>query len=419
MSYFLPDWKSMTWGELATLEYGKGIRGYQNSAGKYPVFGTNGQIGWHEEYLCPKEGIIVGRKGAYRGIHYSHSPFFVIDTAFYIKPIIERSFNTRWAFYQLLDFDINNMDSGSAIPSTSRDAFYSIKLNVPPLPTQRKIASILSAYDDLIKNNLRRITILEEMTQNLYREWFVKFRYPGHENARFVDSPMGRIPQGWGVKILGSLITEHIGGGWGKDIEDKKHTQPGWVIRGTDIPNARICNIVHVPFRFHTNSNLKSRRLLPGDIVFEVSGGSKDQSLGRSLYISSELLSSFKGDDVICASFCKRIQPNSEKFASEILYLSFLDAYTSGEIEQFQVQSTGISNFKWTEYLEKESRCIPPLVIQERFRELIVPIFFEITTLGRKNAILQNTRDLLLPKLISGELDVSLLEINISKEEDS
>ena len=79
---------------------------------------------------------------------------------------------------------------------------------VPPLPTQRKIAAILSAYDDLIENNLRRIKILEEMAQNLYREWFVKFRFPGHQHARFTDSPLGRIPEGWEVVKLGTLLIE-------------------------------------------------------------------------------------------------------------------------------------------------------------------------------------------------------------------
>ena len=77
---------------------------------------------------------------------------------------------------------------------------------LPPLPAQRKIAAILSAYDDLIENNLRRIKILEEMAQNLYREWFVKFRFPGHQHARFIDSPLGRIPEGWEVKKVGNIL---------------------------------------------------------------------------------------------------------------------------------------------------------------------------------------------------------------------
>ena len=256
------------------------------------------------------------------------------------------------------------------------------------------------------------------MAQNLYREWFVKFRFPGYQHTRFTDSPMGQIPDGWEVKALGSLIAEHIGGGWGNDIEDDKHFEPAWVIRGTDIPDARSCNFPKVPFRYHAKSNLKSRCLMPGDIVFEVSGGSKGQPLGRSLYVSSELLAAFNGDSVICASFCKRIQPNSKHYASELLYLSFLDAYASGEIEQYQVQSTGISNYKWSDYLEKVSRCVPPVVLQNHFCEFCIPLFSEIATLGRKNTALRRTRDLLLPRLISGEVDVSELNIAVPEKAD-
>jgi len=305
---------------------------------------------------------------------------------------------------------------GAAQPKLGIYKIETIEIPLPTLPKQRKIAAILSAYDDLIDNNLRRIKILEEMTQNLYREWFVKFRFPGHQHARFTDSLLGRIPEGWEVVTLGSLIAEHVGGGWGNDVEDDKHTEPAWVIRGTDIPDARSCDFSKVPFRYHTKSNLKSRRLMPGDIVFEVSGGSKGQPLGRSLYVSSELLAAFNGDPVICASFCKRIQPDSKQYASELLYLSFLDAYLSGEIEQYQVQSTGISNFKWSDYLEKVSRYVPPIALQERFCELSVPLFSEIVTLGRKNTTLRRTRDLLLPKLISGEVDVSALDIAVPEE---
>ncbi|MEI6651824.1 MAG: hypothetical protein WCL42_04515, partial [Chlorobiaceae bacterium] len=247
-------------------------------------------------------------------------------------------------------------------------------------------------------------------------EWFVKFRFPGHEQARFVESPLGRIPEGWEVKSLGELILEHIGGGWGSDVENDKHTEPAWVIRGTDIPEGRVCNFSKVPFRYHSMSNLKSRRLKLGDIVFEVSGGSKGQPLGRTLFISSELLDAFHGDTVICASFCKRIKSDSKRYASELLYLSLLEAYDSGEIEQYQVQSTGISNFKWSDYLVKVCRCVPPVALQLSFCALIAPLFSKVAIIGRTNTNLRCTRDMLLPKLISGEVDVSELDIPIPEE---
>jgi len=90
------DWRDLCWGDLATLEYGRGLRDYHTSKGPYQVFGTNGPIGWHDEVLCSHPGVIIGRKGAYRGIHYSRAPFFVIDTAFYLEPKTE--LDLRWAY---------------------------------------------------------------------------------------------------------------------------------------------------------------------------------------------------------------------------------------------------------------------------------------------------------------------------------
>ena len=136
-------WRTIRWGEIATLEYGKSLRDYQAGVGRYVVFGTNGRIGRHDDALCNSEGIIIGRKGAYRGVHFSPEPFFVIDTAFYLKP--KADLDLKWAYFELLNFDINNMDSGSAIPSTSRDDFYSIPVNVPPVEIQRCFGRIVTA----------------------------------------------------------------------------------------------------------------------------------------------------------------------------------------------------------------------------------------------------------------------------------
>jgi type I restriction enzyme, S subunit len=137
-------WNRKRWGDIATLEYGKSLRDYRAEGGKYRVFGTNGPIGFHHEALCNSAGIVIGRKGAYRGIHYSRDPFFVIDTAFYLKP--KTPFDLKWAYYELLRFDINSMDSGSAIPSTSREDFYGIPVVVPPVRIQDAFGKIVGGW---------------------------------------------------------------------------------------------------------------------------------------------------------------------------------------------------------------------------------------------------------------------------------
>jgi len=309
----------------------------------------------------------------------------------------------RYFYYALRNIDLTNYGYERHFKYLRQE-----EIPVPSLPIQRRIAEILSAYDELIENSQRRISILEAISRALYRESFVHFRFPGHENHPRVASPLGDIPKGWEVKPLESLLVDHIGGGWGKDAPDRDHTEPAWVIRGTDIPSVRSSQVTGVPHRFHAPSNLRSRRLAAGDILFEVSGGSKGQPVGRTLLITPELLSAFDGD-VICASFCKRIRTDADGYGAELLYLSFLEGYESGEIEQFQVQSTGISNFKWTEYIAKTKRIIPPAPLRSRFREQLAPLFTGIATLGLQIQNLRRTRDLLLPRLLSGQVDVEVV----------
>ena len=143
----------MQWGDLITLEYGKPIKDKESANGPIPVYGTNGQIGTsHLKPLCEHPSFILGRKGAYRGVHYSDTPFSVIDTAFYAKPISDKV-DLKWAYYKFLTYDINRMDSGSAIPSTDRYEIYSIDVDLPDLVTQRRVVSVLELLDNKIQDN--------------------------------------------------------------------------------------------------------------------------------------------------------------------------------------------------------------------------------------------------------------------------
>jgi len=130
LNYEIPKgWYLINWSEISSLEYGKGLRNYRIGQGDVPVYGTNGQVGLTNKPLVAKPGIVIGRKGVYRGVHFSPVPFWVIDTAFYFEPKVKLSL--KWAFFELLRLDINSLESGSAIPSTSRDDFYEKKCVLP------------------------------------------------------------------------------------------------------------------------------------------------------------------------------------------------------------------------------------------------------------------------------------------------
>lgn len=275
---------------------------------------------------------------------------------------------------------------------------------LPPLSIQTTIASILSAYDDLIENNKQRIRLLEQMAEEIYKEWFVRMRFPGYETAKFVDG----LPEGWEKVKLKDCFQFYIGGGWGDDFPSGKNCEPAYVVRGTDIPAARIGNLNFEVLRYHSVSNLLSRKLKANDIVFEVSGGTESQSLGRTLLISTLLLDRFD-QDLICASFCKVIRVEQETISPVIIYQLLNRLYKTGETMLYQVQSTGISNFKFEKFIEGQNVLIPTKVIQHEFDKIICPMVDEIQVLGAKNQLLQQTRDLLLPRLISGKLSVEHL----------
>jgi type I restriction enzyme, S subunit len=307
---------------------------------------------------------------------------------------------------------IQSIAIGAAVPGINLGLLKNLDVVLPPITVQRKVVGLLSAYDDLIENNIRRIAILEGVAQAVYREWFVGFRFPGHEKVKQVNSPLGRIPEGWKVQTIGSTLDFHIGGGWGQESSTSEFSNPAFVIRGTDIPEARSMKVADCPLRYHTDSNIRSRRLVANDLVFEVSGGSKGQPVGRCLFVSDRLLRRFDGD-VICASFCKLIRANHSQLAPELLYQFLLQCYTDGTIEKYEVQSTGIKNFKFTVFLDSESLAVPPSKVQESFVTHVRPIMDAVHVLGKKTELLRSTRDLLLPKLISGQLDVEELDIDI------
>ena len=161
------------WGDLISLEYGKPVSDKDSVNGKYPVFGTNGQIGTSNlPPLCPHSSFVIGRKGAYRGVHYSDVPFSVIDTAFYVESKKPDILDIKWAYYKFLTYDINHMDSGSAIPSTDRYEIYSIDVDLPSIDVQKKIAAILSALDEKIAINRAINDNLADLLQTIYQGRF-------------------------------------------------------------------------------------------------------------------------------------------------------------------------------------------------------------------------------------------------------
>lgn len=276
-----------------------------------------------------------------------------------------------------------------------------LSIPFPPIETQHRIADILSAYDDLIENNQKQIKLLEEAAQRLYKEWFIDLRFPGYENTEIVDG----VPEGWKKISLSELIQDEIGGGWGEETVKDKCTNPAYVIRGTDINGIINGNITKIPFRYHVESNLKVRRLYDGDIIFEVSGGSKNEGVGKSLLICERLLKYLKFP-VICASFCKTIKITN-KYLSQYIFQFLQYSRKNGVLLEFEKKSaSSIINYRWKDFLQEQYLLEPNEVIIGQFNVIVGNAYNKIMLLSIEMETLQQARDRLLPKLMSGELEV-------------
>ncbi len=258
---------------------------------------------------------------------------------------------------------------------------------LPPLPVQRKIAAVLAAYDELIENNLRRIEILEEMAQGVYREWFVNFRYPGHEDVPLVDSPLGAIPEGWEAARFGTIA-----------VEVKEGVEPSALLE-----DERYVGLEHIPRESFTLTDsgsiadVKSRkwRFEAGDVLF-----------GRLRpYFHKVALAPFDG---ACSTDAIVIRPEAG-FEELVLQVAFSKEFvahavaTSGGTDRPRAKWRDLANFPIV---------LPPRQLRQAFSDAVRPIVNLTQVLARQNANLRSTRDLLLPKLVSGEIDVSDLDID-------
>ncbi|MFN8366062.1 MAG: restriction endonuclease subunit S [Candidatus Kapaibacterium sp.] len=292
-------------------------------------------------------------------------------------------------FFDIFQVRMKSIAVGAAQDNLSLEKLLTFKIPTPPLPTQRRIASILSAYDDLIENNVKRIKLLEEKAQLHYKELMQEMSYSKTKREEYIKD----------------CLAFYIGGGWGEEDYKEGFTQPAFVIRGTDIPDAKKGEVKGVPFRYHKESNLASRSMQAGDIVFEVSGGSKGQPVGRSILITEKMLQQF-GKPVMCASFCKMLRPN-ENVTPEFFYLYLLASHENGVIAQYEKHSaSNIVNYGFEEFIGEQKITIPKESELRAFTEKVRPIFTLISTLGEQNTKLREARDILLPRLMNGEIEV-------------
>jgi type I restriction enzyme S subunit len=309
-----------------------------------------------------------------------------------IEVLDKKELDKKFAYYLFNHKNVRSQirasASGVKVRHTSPERICQVKALIPPLLAQRKIAAILSAYDDLTENNRRRIRILEGMAQAIYREWFVHFRFPGHEKVKMVTSPLGPIPQGWEVKRLGDLC--HIVMGQSPKSEFYNEA-------GEGLPFHQ--GVTDFGIHFPTNRvycTVQNRTAEAGDILFSVRA-----PVGRINVAVTRM--------VIGRGLCAiRSRDDTQMFTLYELKEKFREEDTMGGGTIFKsVTKDDVDKIEFLQPLDK--------LIRE-FEELATPLFAHIGNLTKKNDNLCQTRDLLLPELISGEPDVGELDINVRED---
>lgn len=340
--------------DVVALNYGKSLPEGARSPGEIPVYGSGGITGTHHEALVRGPGIIIGRKGTVGSVFWEARDFFPIDTVYFAEPIKDGS-DRKFIYYLLKSLPLARMNSDAAVPGLNREAAYALRVQLPSPGVQRRVAAVLSSYDDLIENNRRRIALLEQSARLLYREWFVHLRFPGHEHVKVVDG----VPEGWARRALGGLATLN----YGKALKaDKRHPGPYPVYGSSGIVGSHRVGLSEGP------GIILGRKGNVGSVYWAPQGF----------------------------------------FAIDTVY--FIDADTSNlylyhALQNAQFISTDVAvpglnrDFAYSRPL-----LWPTTLLLDEFLRAVTPIYQQIDKLTQYAEKLRQARDLLLPRLMSGQI---------------
>lgn len=287
---------------------------------------------------------------------------------------------------------IKSMVGSSGRQRVQTDVVKNLEIDVPSLVEQEKIGSFLRAIDDKIALNDKINKNLEQQAQALFKKWFI-------DNPENVD---------WSTGTFRELIQSTLNGDWGKEKPTGNNTEKVYCIRGADIPEVKAGNKGKMPTRYILPKNLANKKLEAGDIVVEISGGSPTQSTGRCTAITQSLLDRYDSS-MVCTNFCKAIKPKNGYSLFVYYYWQYL--YEKGVFFSYENGTTGIKNLDFTGFIETESIIVPPFDKVQVFDGYCKSIFSQIFANGKQSEQLAFLRDTLLPRLMSGELDVSGIDL--------
>lgn len=383
----------MRFSDFITLQRGFDLPKSQMKEGPYPVVGSTSVIGHHDHFKALPPGVVTGRSGSLGTVQYIKQKYWPHNTSLWVKDF--KGNDPRYVYYQMKVMDFARFNAGAGVPTLNRNHLDSLEVDIPPLNIQRLIVEILSAYDDLIDNSLRRIQILELLSRNLYREWFSEFRFPGYENSSIDLAAPNAVPEGWVLKKLSEVAN---------------------VIRGRSYRSVDLANDGGLPFinlkcfnrdggfrrngiKRYTGTYGDQHKVKKGDILIAVT----DMTQERRLVARAALVPSLDKEFGIFSMDLVKLEIKDD-FPTLFLY-SFLRY--SGFSDQVKHYANGanvlhLSADRISEYLF----LMPTTELINSYLEKVTPVFELINVLENKIENLRASRDALMPRLLSGEINI-------------
>lgn len=373
------SWQDVTVGDVLTLQRGFDITKAQQSDGPYPVVSSSGVNSYHAEFKCDGPGVVIGRKGTLGTAFFLEGAYWPHDTSLWVKDF--KGNDPRFCYYLLKSLGLEKYDVGSSNPTLNRNHLHLLDTRAPAPSRQRRIADILSAYDDLIENNTQRIAILEDMARRLFEEWFIRFKFPGGN---------GEMPDDWCTGKFGNVATLR-----------KSKAKPGEHLSGRHyvpiecIGRKTLALSERRPWQEAQSSLQTFER---GDILFGA----------MRTYFHKVCIAPFAG---ITRSTCFVLVPNS----SEIRAFATLLAFRDETVAYATTHSKGstIPYAHWEGSLENMATVIPSHDVLTNFERLVSPMLETVVMMHETQHNLRTARDLLLPRLISGEIEVRTAEAEL------
>lgn len=370
------EWTDTILGKVANLRRGYDLPKRLREDGPYPVVSSSGLTGTHNDYKVDPPGVVTGRYGTLGRVYFVEAPMWPLNTTLYVDDF--KGNVPRYVAYLLESLKLDELVASAAVPGINRNHIHPLAVRVPSVATQLRIASALGSLDKLIENNRQRINILAQMARLSYEEWFVHHRFPGHKTSEMVDDESGGLPQGWSRVNLFDLA--EVAFGYPFNSEGFGDMGPVRVVRIRDLPK-------NASYTFTDENPGQRYKIEDGDTLIGMDGHfHMCRWADGAAYLNQRVA---------------RIRSNGT------LNQFHLHLALEYPIQQLNRSITGTTvAHLGKRHLEEILIAVPTTSVRAAASAMFEPLFQLERNLRKQNHALTVTRNLLLPRIVLGEVDV-------------